>query len=228
MKKILLITIVSLMMVGCGKKEVINDNESIVGGVTTNTEAKATNIDSAALKVFDSATKDYKEMKLEPISLLATQVVSGMNYMFLAVGTKDSNREWKVVTIYSNLEGESSIKNIVDFNVEDYFGKDISLKNDELVGGWNVNFEMTPAELDENASTAFNKAIEGFVGASYTPIAVVGTQVVAGVNYAVLAVGSSVTPTANHSISVLTIYADLEGNATITNVANVDLTTFNN
>ena len=47
-----------------------------------------------------------------------------------------------------------------------------------LAGGWeNVIHEA--AELPEEAQAAFDKALDGLVGANYVPVAMLSTQVVA-------------------------------------------------
>jgi len=53
------------------------------------------------------------------------------------------------------------------------------------VGAWNVN--VVTGGMPEKIATAVSKVNEQFVGAEYTPIAYVGSQVVNGTNHAVLA-----------------------------------------
>jgi len=54
----------------------------------------------------------------------------------------------------------------------------------ETVGGWNKASELS---ITPEAQAVFDKALEGHEGESYQAIALVGTQVVAGTNYAFLA-----------------------------------------
>ena len=56
---------------------------------------------------------------------------------------------------------------------------------------------------------ALEKALEGMVGASYEPVACLGTQVVAGTNYCYLAVSDTGFP------ELVYLYADLEGNVSV-------------
>ena len=53
------------------------------------------------------------------------------------------------------------------------------------VGSWNVNIEM--GALPQKIATAFDKLGEELIGAEYTAIAYLGSQVVNGTNHAVLA-----------------------------------------
>ncbi|MBR3504841.1 MAG: hypothetical protein IKO07_11470 [Clostridia bacterium] len=86
-----------------------------------------------------------------------------------------------------------------------------------LDGGWE-NVPHESVELPEDAQAAFDKALDGLVGAEYVPVALMSTQVVAGMNYCILCQITPVVPDAASTWALVYIYADLEGNAEITNV----------
>ena len=86
-----------------------------------------------------------------------------------------------------------------------------------MMGGWE-NVPHEAAELPEDAQAAFDKALEGLVGAQYVPVALMSTQVVAGMNYCILCQITPVVPAAKPAWALVYIYADLQGNAEITNV----------
>lgn len=86
-----------------------------------------------------------------------------------------------------------------------------------LSGGWQ-NVPHEAAELPRDAQVAFDKALDGLDGAEYTPVALLSTQVVAGTNYCILCQITPVVPDATPTWALVYIYADLEGNAVITNV----------
>ena len=86
-----------------------------------------------------------------------------------------------------------------------------------LDGGWQ-NVPCEAAELPEDAQAAFDKALDGLVGAEYTPVALLSTQVVAGMNYCILCQITPVVPDATPTWALVYIYADLQGNVEITNV----------
>lgn len=80
-----------------------------------------------------------------------------------------------------------------------------------LAGGWTPAEDQTvTAELTE----LFDKAFEGFASASYEPLAFLGTQVVAGINYRFLVKQTLVTAQPVVTYGYLTLYCDLEGNVT--------------
>ena len=86
-----------------------------------------------------------------------------------------------------------------------------------LVGGWAIADHGAKA-LPEGAQAAFDKATENLDGAAYTPVALMGTQIVFGTNYCVLCQIAPVVPGARPAWALVYIYADLRGNAEITNV----------
>ena len=88
---------------------------------------------------------------------------------------------------------------------------------ERTTGGWE-NVPSEAVQLPENAQAAFNKALEKLVGAKYTPVALLSTQIVAGTNYCILCQISPVVPDPVPTWALVYIYADLQGNAEIMNV----------
>ena len=89
-----------------------------------------------------------------------------------------------------------------------------------LAGGWQV---AESAEVTEDALEAFSIAAEALDGVAYEPIALLGTQVVAGMNYCILCRAWPATPDAQVGFVLAYVYADLEGNATFTHFAQIDI-----
>ena len=90
--------------------------------------------------------------------------------------------------------------------------------NEPIAGGW-ANAE-DPALTDE-LRAVFEKALAELVGVNYTPIACLGTQVVAGTNYCFLAQATVVYPDAKPTYVLVYIYQDLQGNASVMNFADM-------
>lgn len=86
-----------------------------------------------------------------------------------------------------------------------------------LLGGWEI-VESEAGELPEEVQEAFDKALDGLVGALYVPVKLLAQQVVAGMNYCILCQITPVVPDARPTWALVYIYADLEGNATLSNV----------
>ena len=88
------------------------------------------------------------------------------------------------------------------------------------VGGWTITKD---AAVSDEARAAFDKALEGLTGVDYQPLALLGTQVVAGTNYCILCEAKVVYPDAVPYYALVYIYADLQGGAQILNIVNLDI-----
>lgn len=84
-----------------------------------------------------------------------------------------------------------------------------------IVGGW------TPADspqVPEEVKALLEKAAEKQLGAEYEPVALIGSQIVAGTNYALLCRITPVVPDAVPHYAIVTLYEDLDGNTSITDI----------
>ena len=91
-----------------------------------------------------------------------------------------------------------------------------------MSGGW----EVVPAQagpLPEDAQAAFDKASAAQDAADYTPVALLSTQLVAGTNYCIFCQVTPKEADAAPFWALVYIYADLQGNAEITNVYDLDI-----
>lgn len=94
----------------------------------------------------------------------------------------------------------------------------VTSQETELVGGWTQ--PASPA-ITKEVQAAFDKAMEGFTGVSYKPVELLGTQVVAGTNYHFLCDAQVVYPGAEPYQAMVTIYEDLDGNASILDITDL-------
>lgn len=245
MKKIFVSTLVvlCLFMVACGKKEdkkdenVVNEpteteKETVVsGGWEIQLAAQDNNLTEEEIKIFNDAKAGYTGLNLDVVTLLGKQVVAGTNYMYLAKGYQageEAKATYKAVIVYHDLEGKNTITKVSDFDYTEYVSKNIEATNEEVSGGWNVESTGRAYTLFEDGEdNYYTKATATLTGMSYKPVAVLGKQLVAGYNYAVLCFGSPTVPDAKENIYVMTIYEDLQGKAEITGIAYVDLANFN-
>ena len=77
-----------------------------------------------------------------------------------------------------------------------------------VVGGWTISED---AAITDEARAAFEKAMEGFTGVGYEPVALIGTQVVSGTNYCILCEARVIVPDAAPYYALVYVYADLKG-----------------
>ncbi len=214
--------------------DTVDDAEAdggLMGGWTVNDDKTAAHLPSDVQDAFDKATQNFVGSDLIPLAYIGSQVVAGMNYSILCKGvtvTANPVTSLKVVTIYKDLEGNAEIKNIADFHIDDYTDREgIDEDAEMLAGGWAVPEEYSVINLPADVAKAFDTALEGFVGNNIEPMAYLGSQIVAGTNYAVLCHSALVTADSISSIQVVIIYADLQGGAEIINISTVDPADYN-
>ena len=94
----------------------------------------------------------------------------------------------------------------------------------QVVGGWTVETGAVQSTLTEKAQSIFESAIAEQVGVTYTPVAVLGTQVVAGTNYAFLCQGTTATADPQTGWYIVEVYNDLEGKSSVLAINELDPT----
>lgn len=126
-----------------------------------------------AMEAFRKATNGLTGYRYEVVSVLGSQLVSGTNYAYLCKGemvVPDASPVYLLLYVYEDLSG----------NAEILSQKDIFSGSEEgTTGGFSLNTGKTELKENEEVSNAFEKALEGFTGVSYEPIAYLGSQVVA-------------------------------------------------
>ena len=95
-------------------------------------------------------------------------------------------------------------------------------ETEPAAGGWAVNAD-DPTLIPEEALEAFNKATEELVGCDYEPIALLGSQVVAGTNYCLLCKCTVVTPDAPVSYVLMYIYSGVDGTNEVLDIQDITL-----
>jgi len=233
MKKIFTVLLTLLILIGCkSNKDEIVDIESDQHNVPTldNSGGWVLNEDLPQINdaIFDSATRELIGASYSPICILGSQVVSGENIQYLCYASPISNEtsiSLKVITIYNNLNNESEVSSIADFNVKDYLDDEGENTPEGLMGGWSENVEVANL-LSESDNEIFNIATTKILGVEYKPIALIASQVVAGRNLAILSIGTTQTEQPQSHLYVLKIYADLNGDATISNICGINLNDF--
>lgn len=83
---------------------------------------------------------------------------------------------------------------------------------DTMTGAW-ASWTGDPTEIPDEVRASFDKAIEGLLGCTYEPVALLGTQLVSGTNYCLLCKTTVVMPDAPVSYTLVYIYQPLDGDA---------------
>ena len=88
-----------------------------------------------------------------------------------------------------------------------------------MLGGWSV---CEDAVVTEEAKAALEKALENFVGSNVEPVALLGTQVVAGTNYCLLCKLTNVVPDAVPYYAIVFVYQGVDGTSEILSISAID------
>lgn len=223
MKKILAIALAALLVLSfaaCGggkdapEAEITEAEAPVAGGWTTPEKLADAKLPQETVDMFNKAC-EKSEKKLTPVAVLGTQVVAGTNYAFLCT---EENKP-VVAILYKGFEGDPEILSVKSVDVAAISDAQAEAGEEELAGGWTVGEEVTANDIGEEAQKALDAALKGFAGMGYEPVAVLGTQVVAGVNYAILCKGHAVVPNAASNLYVIKVFAGLDGSAEITATA---------
>ena len=172
-----------------------------------------------ATAAFEKAMEGFVGVSYEPLACLAQQLVSGTNYAVFCkaqVVYPDAQPYYAIVYIYESLEGNAEILKIVSLTRNGEVDENAGAA-EQLLGGWSV------AEEQEPGLEAFEKAVQNLLGVNYTPVYVLSSQVVSGMNYCVLARAETVAPGAEAYYTFATVYEDLSGNVEITEFRNLDI-----
>lgn len=89
-----------------------------------------------------------------------------------------------------------------------------------MAGGWQP---CEDSAVTDEVSTAMAKATEELLGSTIEPVAVLGTQVVAGINYCVLCRITPIVPDPVPSYALVYLWVQPDGTASITDIADIDL-----
>lgn len=189
---------------------------NIIGGWQA---SESPEITSELRSVFDKALDGFVGVGYEPIAYLGSQIVAGTNHAFFCkaqVVYPNAQPYFAIVFIYEDLEGNAEIQDIASMTAYGELDENAG-SAEQLPGGWSVT------DVQDDGLVAYEKATEELVGVSYTPIRVLSSQVVAGMNYCVLCKAQVVAPNAEPYYTLAFIYEDLDGNAELTQFKDLDM-----
>ena len=237
MKKILAVAF-AIMMVFCFAACVSSDEAEsqepaetqeqdageMVGGWEIAADPAPAELPDEVNAAFENFKGNYGD-DLIPMAYYGNQVTDGMNYGLLCKSKSDN--ELQTVILHQNTNGNVDDSIINTFNIGDYTqGEGADVSAEPAAGGWQVAEDYTTAEIPKEAFEAYDAATAELDGNELHPMAYLGSQLVAGTNYALLCHSTTVTAEPVSSIQVVTVYEDLDGNCQVTNIYTLDMASF--
>ena len=164
--------------------------------------------------------------------IIAFVLVGLLIFSLAACGQKqtDTKTEQKEETTADVTEAaEEAVEEAAEETVEEAADESVSEENTAeasteqaaseeaapIVGGWT---RAESPEVPDHVKALLEKAAADMVGAEYEPVAYIGSQVVAGTNHALLCRITPVVPDAVSHYGIVTLYEDLDGNVSITDI----------
>ena len=205
MKKMFAMLMTLALLCGCVSCRA--EGIPMVGGWTVCREEMAVMLPDECREIFDQAAPEGFAL----VNILATQVVAGVNYAFLA-----RNEEgFAIVKVYRDLQGNATVTGIAALDVTDMLIAEEPMPTG-LMGGWTVWDTGKPPMLPtEGAEIAYETAVFA-AERTLKPVALLATQLVSGTNYKVLAQEDGV-------LYVVTVYQPLAGDAVVMEILPLDL-----
>ncbi len=99
----------------------------------------------------------------------------------------------------------------------------VAFAEGSLMGGWK---HSESPEITEENRALFEKGTGKLLGVDYTPVAYLGSQIVAGTNHCFLAQAKVVAPEAQPEYKLVFLYEKLDGSVELLNIADFDLGAF--
>ena len=170
---------------------------------------------------FEKAIEGLVGVGYTPIQVIATQLVNGTNYAYLAQGTTitaNPKKSFYIVKITEDKDGKVDLASAME--IEPDYILTASEDNQTQLGGYKATSTGKAGMFsDEDAQASFDKAMESYTGMKLNPIVLIAKQVVNGTNYIGLARGETVTQNPETKIYVVQWHADLDGSAKIDDVS---------
>ena len=196
-------------------------NEPLAGGWTPAEDFGDITVERRT--VFDKGMETLLGVDYEPLAYLGSQVVAGINHVFLVKGTAvvpTRPLSYALAYFYEDLQGNVTILNIADLPIVPGENGAMTPPEEGPMGAW--YYAEEPAFTDEDEAK-LEAALQNQVGASYAIVAYLGEQVVAGLNRCLLVQVTPVVPNARPHYALAYVYTDLEGNSSLSQVIDLDV-----
>ena len=88
------------------------------------------------------------------------------------------------------------------------------------LGGWDIS-SLKPCTLPQKAASAFANVMGGLVGAEYSPVLYVGSQMVNGINHCIIAIQTLTVPNPEKRLVKLVINEATDNTASLVSISGI-------
>ena len=216
MKKMIVVLLALLLVLPVAVQAA---DEPLSGGWTP---AESFEMTAERQAILDKGLENLLGVSYVPVAYLGSQVVAGTNHAFLVQATvvyPGAVPTYALMYLYEDLQGGVQLMNVADLPIVPQEDGTAAALEEGLMGGW--AYAESPEVTDE-MQARLDKALEGLVGASYLPVANLGTQVVAGLNRCLLCKISAPQP----HYALVYVYEKPDGGAELSQVIDLDVGAF--
>ena len=182
-------------------------------------------LDKGEDEIFYEGIKDLTGVSYEPVRVLATRLVSGMNFVYLAKGSKAGTGDdvaYYVIVVYRDTDNSCEAKSVNKLEVPNIMTKKNTEEND-FTAMLTIKEYDKKVTLPKGIKESFEKAAKGLTGVSYEPLQVLAARVGDGTDYMALCLGKTVSDKPKSDIYLMNWHEDSQGNCTINALDPVDL-----
>lgn len=189
-------------------------------------KARYSFLTSGQEKMFNKAVKGLTGVSYKPVAVVMKghEESIGSAYLYLCQGTtvtKKPAKAWYLMCVLKNEKKKISVEYINKIKVSD-----IKTRSDETSEYSSKDIcvvKNKPAALSKEARDVFNKGTKKYVGVDLRPIALLGTQIVAGKNYRFLCSGIAL---GEKDVYVVDIYKKTNGKCKVTFCEPLDILSY--
>lgn len=177
------------------------------GGWLISAENTAGGLPSEAAQAFGMAVQSYEGETLVPLACYGTQVVAGINYYLIC----RQGAQLKKVVVYENIQEQSIIASVENFNLDDYAKNyDYTLPTETLCGGVEVYTSGSRCTPPQEAATVFDAVYGEIDGAGMVPVAYLGSKSDNGTDYAFLCLKFAVVMNPDYYVDIVILHKDAD------------------
>ena len=167
---------------------------------------KSLEVTDKAKKLLEKTTYGMTGAVYTPVAVLESSTSSYLLLCKLEIVVPDAKPTYALVSISEKTNGNAEVTDIKNSEAS------VDVVEQSTTGAWSEVKDLT---LNNETKKAFNTAIKNTKFKNYTPVALLSEQVVAGMNYKILAKSTQVNENLSKYV-VVEVYSHLDDNAEIT------------